>query len=359
MSQATPGTLDDVAISWDIGSAYELFVSLEVLHHPDIFGIRASWAAGVRSRLSAAERGLLEDVLPFLYIPFHWISQLPQPKDSITALLSLRQIPPAERVPALFSIDNMKEPVGETLRAIAARKSWEKVDLETLAPLLCKDKKDLDQAALKRYLDWWAKPEEFGELLTSALQSYHQAFFEEEEKRIAPVLKQGLENARALAKNMSVTELLAELSQGVHFDQFEEMSELVLVPAYWTTPLIMYGDLSPSKMVFVFGVRPADMSVVPGEMVPEGLIRALKALADPTRLRILHDLSLEAVTPSELARRLRLRAPTVTHHLNELRLAGLVNLKLEGQEKRYTARSETIETTCSMLQAFLQRNSNV
>jgi DNA-binding transcriptional ArsR family regulator len=121
----------------------------------------------------------------------------------------------------------------------------------------------------------------------------------------------------------------------------------------------MYGDLSPSKMVFVFGVRPADMSVVPGEMVPEGLIRALKALADPTRLRILHDLSLEAVTPSELARRLRLRAPTVTHHLNELRLAGLVNLKLEGQEKRYTARSETIETTCSMLQAFLQRNSNV
>ena len=48
-------------LAWDQGSAYELFVSLMVLHDPERFGLRASWAAGVRSRLPAAERKLLED----------------------------------------------------------------------------------------------------------------------------------------------------------------------------------------------------------------------------------------------------------------------------------------------------------
>lgn len=36
---------------WDFGTAYDLFLSLHVLHEPDIFGLKASWAAGVRSRI--------------------------------------------------------------------------------------------------------------------------------------------------------------------------------------------------------------------------------------------------------------------------------------------------------------------
>jgi len=38
-------------ILWENGSAYDLFVSLRVIHNPDEFGLRPSWAAGVRSRL--------------------------------------------------------------------------------------------------------------------------------------------------------------------------------------------------------------------------------------------------------------------------------------------------------------------
>ncbi|MGD0611916.1 MAG: metalloregulator ArsR/SmtB family transcription factor [Anaerolineales bacterium] len=71
------------------------------------------------------------------------------------------------------------------------------------------------------------------------------------------------------------------------------------------------------------------MSTLPEELVPDRLLRSLKMLADPTRLKILYYISQEEVTPSQLARRLHLRAPTVTHHLNELRLAGLVNLTFQ------------------------------
>ena len=71
------------------------------------------------------------------------------------------------------------------------------------------------------------------------------------------------------------------------------------------------------------------MSLVPGELVPDALYQPLKALADPTRLRILRYLSDEPLTPAALARRLRLRSPTVIHHLDALRLARLVILTLE------------------------------
>lgn len=106
-------------------------------------------------------------------------------------------------------------------------------------------------------------------------------------------------------------------------------------------------------MLFLFGARPAGMSATPGELVPEGLLRGQKALADTTRLKILYYLSREELTPSELSRRLHLRAPTITHHLSELRLAGLVNLTVRGQEKFYTARREALRATCENIDQFL------
>jgi DNA-binding transcriptional ArsR family regulator len=110
----------------------------------------------------------------------------------------------------------------------------------------------------------------------------------------------------------------------------------------------------------LFGARPADASLVPGEAIPESLLRVLKALSDPTRLRILHDLSQESLTPAELTRRLRLRAPTVTHHLKVLRLAGLVQMTLsEGKRtKRYAARSEAVAAFCASLQTFLMKGEH-
>jgi DNA-binding transcriptional ArsR family regulator len=91
-------------------------------------------------------------------------------------------------------------------------------------------------------------------------------------------------------------------------------------------------------------------------MVPEAMLRSLKALSDPTRLRILNYLSLEPHAPAQLARRLRLRAPTVTHHLKALRSAGLVQLTVgEGKDEgRYAARSEALAATFASLERFLE-----
>lgn len=44
----------------------------------------------------------------------------------------------------------------------------------------------------------------------------------------------------------------------------------------------------------------------------------------------------------------------MTHHLRELRLAGLVELSLEHEENRYTARKPAFDAVYANLQAFLK-----
>ena len=91
------------ALLWDEGTAYDLFVSLRVLHRPSSFGVRPSWAAGVRSRLPAAQRSVLEKVQSFLPVPLSWLYLLPaEAKTAAGALLTLAQLPAAERLPSLF-----------------------------------------------------------------------------------------------------------------------------------------------------------------------------------------------------------------------------------------------------------------
>ncbi len=61
---------------------------------------------------------------------------------------------------------------------------------------------------------------------------------------------------------------------------------------------------------------------------------------------------------STLAKRLRLRAPTVIHHLNTLRLAGLVVLSFEKKgDKRYAARLNRVSEMSDQLMEFLTLES--
>jgi DNA-binding transcriptional ArsR family regulator len=167
------------------------------------------------------------------------------------------------------------------------------------------------------------------------------------------VLARALAQAQELARGLPRPALLEELSQGVRVSPEWQRKPLVLVPSFWGTPLALMAELPPERGLFLFGARPADASLIPGDLVPDALYQALKALADPTRLRILRYLTGEPLTPAELARRLRLRAPTVIHHLDALRLARLVIVTLETEGKRYAIRPEAIDAVCGMLHEFL------
>ena len=341
-------------LTWDVGTAYELFVSLHVLHEPELFDLRPSWAAKIRSRIPAAERMFLEETYFFLNFPVAWLHNLPTPKNALTVIYTLQQMPPAQRGRSLLDLDKGLKPECRSLLQITEHRTWDKDDLVILTPLMCKDEAghDRDEGALIKFLNWWVRPEDFGNMLLSALQAYQQAFFEQEEQRVGPVLQAGLEHAQQLAERMSISDLISELSQGIRYEETIG-KELIVVPTFWMTPLVHLGKISEDQKLFLFGARPSTMSAIPGELVPDGLLIMLKALADPTRLKILNYLSKEELTPSELAHRLNLRPPTVTHHLKELRLSGLVNLTLRGQEKLYRARLEALDSIHADLKQFL------
>jgi DNA-binding transcriptional ArsR family regulator len=341
---------------WDLGTAYDLFVSLEVLHRPAAFGVRGAWTAGVRARLPAAQREMLEQGQRLVHIPLHWIHTLPDPKETLTVLWALGQVARAERLPLLALCPDTPGYVVDTLREVAARGTWDGGDRETLRSIYRRGETEPPRSeALDNMLGWWARAEEFGERYLEALGTYQQVFFAEEESRIRPALRDALARAQALAERLDLPELLEELSQGLRLTEPPEEAELVLAPSFWCTPLIVFGKVDRERSLWLFGARPSDASLVPGETVPGTMLRSLKALSDPTRLRILNYLSQEPLSPAQLARRLRLRAPTVTHHLKALRLAGLVQLTVgEGKdEKQYAARSEAVTATFASLERFL------
>lgn len=63
---------------------------------------------------------------------------------------------------------------------------------------------------------------------------------------------------------------------------------------------------------------------------------AFKALADPTRRRILELLAQGDLTAGEVAAQFAMTKPSVSHHLNILKTAGLVSDQRSGQNIVYS-----------------------
>jgi DNA-binding transcriptional ArsR family regulator len=74
----------------------------------------------------------------------------------------------------------------------------------------------------------------------------------------------------------------------------------------------------------------------------EELSLLFKALSDPARLRILGLLADRPLAGHELAERLSLTPPTISHHMRRLAAAGLVDVTPDAQSRIYSLRMESI-----------------
>jgi DNA-binding transcriptional ArsR family regulator len=208
-------------------------------------------------------------------------------------------------------------------------------------------------------LQIYAEPDAFGEKYVNSLHAYYEVFFSEEERRIASKMEQALNKAKAQVEKVGTNAYLASLTEKM-VGKILSAEEVILAPSYWCSPGFLYNSLDEDRMLLLFGARPKEESLVPGEIVPEDLLLRLKAMTDPTRMRILRYLLQEQLTPAELARRLRLRAPTVTHHLHTLKSAGMVHFVRKGKnEHLYYAKMESVKELYVMLKDFLEQDVNL
>lgn len=342
-------------LSWDCSTKYDFFISLSVLLNPERFNVRPTWAAGVRSRIPSEERRVLKILHSHFHLPSIWCYKTPLPAKAGEALLLILQgIPDDHILTELFLQTTEEQAIREQLKRIILLGCWQDEDIQPL-------KQEFEQllifnksTEIKTLLTLFCEPAETGRLYKKALVHYYHTFFKEEEERILPYLEKSLKQGRLLAESQPPLKLVESLCNGLTLQLEPSIQELVCSPSYWITPLISYDHISPGKSMLLYGCRPMTETVVPGENLSAHMMQSIKAIADPTRLKIIKLLQQAPLSPKVISDQLRLRPPTVIHHLQILRSCGLVHLILnEAEERLYSIEAEALQETLQELEDFL------
>lgn len=84
-----------------------------------------------------------------------------------------------------------------------------------------------------------------------------------------------------------------------------------------------------------------------------------KALNDPTRRQILELLRRESLTAGELAEHCQVGKPTLSHHLDLLRQAELIEEERQGQFRRFHLNTSVVEDVMVWLSALIEKPKRV
>lgn len=82
------------------------------------------------------------------------------------------------------------------------------------------------------------------------------------------------------------------------------------------------------------------------------LLRLLKAVGQEQRLTMVGMMSARAHTVSEMAEALDLTEPTVSHHVSRLREAGLLQLRMDGNQRFYSLNQKRVNALKKYTQAI-------
>jgi DNA-binding transcriptional ArsR family regulator len=349
------------ALEWDFGTAYEIIYSLHTILRPKEHGVPAPWAAGVRKRLSARSQADLKTFFspPFGYLaysPLHMVLEMDEPKTVDYFLDRVQAIPDDEFSQRVHLPLVGNDGLGRLINKGVNRKPVSDTDVEEYRHLIGQAGRVPPTAAeVRRFFSDVADSANTKKRWLALLREYQAVFFAEEEKRARPVLEKMLEQAQKLSGKMPVPDLIEKLSNGVTISPDLDVKRLVLVPSIWLHPFTMRFEPADRELFMTWGAHPPGYRLVPGEMVPDDALLVLRALGDPTRLRLLRLLAAEPRSPQSLAIELKLSLPTVSHHIRELRVAGLIRLEIagKGRESRYTVRWPSAERAFRQLEEFV------
>ncbi|MEO5951587.1 MAG: DUF5937 family protein, partial [Chloroflexia bacterium] len=349
----------------DWGTAYELMFSLHTILRPKEHGIPAPWAAGVRKRLSQQSQADLTMFfsMPFGYLaysPIHLILRMEGPKTVSRFLDLVEAIPDNEFSHKIHLPIVGDESLKRLMDKAAEGKRMTDVDVEEYRRIIAQTagRGAPTAAEIRKMFSELGNSANTKKRWLSLLREYQTVYFAEEEKRVAPALEKMLADAQKLSKMTTVPDLIERLSNGFTLSQDFELQRLVLVPSVWSHPFVFRFEPADKELFVAWGAHPVGYKLVPGEIVPEDALLVLRAMSDPTRLRLLRLLSVEPRSPQSLAIELKLSLPTVSHHMRELRIAGLIRIELagKGRESKYTVRWPSAQRAFEQLEEFVMRS---
>jgi DNA-binding transcriptional ArsR family regulator len=143
-----------------------------------------------------------------------------------------------------------------------------------------------------------------------------------------------------------------QTTNGIRFVPEPRIRRIVMAPSYFGRP---YNSLTRVGDVQLICYPIADSALGAADRLdpPAATVRLYRALGDDSRLRILRLLAERDRYLTELANELGLSKPTVSHHMAQLRSAGLVTVSKQGNLTYYTLRRDRADEAGPELGAYL------
>ncbi len=88
------------------------------------------------------------------------------------------------------------------------------------------------------------------------------------------------------------------------------------------------------------------------------MVDVWKALADPTRRKILELLKKQDLNAGDIAAKFNMTKPSISNHLNILKQADLVESEKQGQNVVYSLKTSVLEDIMSLLSNLTNRGEN-
>jgi ArsR family transcriptional regulator len=192
------------------------------------------------------------------------------------------------------------------------------------------------------------------ERYVALLRAHHDASFGSQYEEVLPFLAGKVRQARRSIGKVPARDVIARAAKGFTL-QSPATRSVTLIPSYYAAPFVVVVQ-DGRDAVLLYGCRPGELQGERSQLHPN-TVRTLKALADETRLHILQLLADRPLYGQQLAEILKVSHPTISHHMAQLRIAGLTQTELtEDGSKTYSVRPEMIELLCTELrQVFVER----
>jgi DNA-binding transcriptional ArsR family regulator len=215
-----------------------------------------------------------------------------------------------------------------------------------------------------------SNPASFRDELALVLNSFWQTGFERDWAALEPVLRDESFQLKDQHENGSLEELARELNLPVALDEkagelrpksgpsikFERVDRLYVIPSGFNTRRWWARyETRPERFNLYFPIareRASPNNIVEAERKPRESSRparqsvdaesVFRALGDTTRYAIASMLARTPTTSAELARTLKVSKPTITHHVQALRAAGLIEEAHEGGSNRLSLNRKTV-----------------
>jgi DNA-binding transcriptional ArsR family regulator/uncharacterized membrane protein len=228
-------------------------------------------------------------------------------------------------------------------------------DPEATQRLMCcsqiADLAETHRQALQRFLVY--PTGSLSSTLAAILAEIREVAFEVHEAAWASVVKAQAAATRAeAAANISPSELIERITNGISYDIPFGITRLVLVPSVTLKPWTMVTDFG-DVLIVMYPVAEEHLATDP-ESPPAWLVNVYRALGDEKRLRLLRRLSQDPASLADLTEFLGLAKSTVFHHIGVLRGAGLIRVQL-GADKSpvYSLRLDAFPDFRNLLDTYL------